>query len=103
METNAPKIEWKRRWNKTFGSYPINDEYRAEYMFFDHDFGYGSCFRCFRIILRADEDIDEVGFDDEAIEIGWGLPNEYEAKLVCENELKDLLERSKTATNILQL
>ena len=102
METNAPKIEWRYDGNFAFGSYPINDDYRAEYMFYDHDFGYGPYFRCFRIILRADEDINEVGFDD-AIDIGEGQTTEDEAKLVCENELKDLLERSKTATNILQL
>ena len=102
MEANAPKIEWECSWNKSFGSYPINDEYRAVYMFFNHDFGYGACFRCFRIILRTDEDINEVGLDD-AMDIGFGQTTEDEAKLVCENELKDLLERSKTATNILQL
>lgn len=41
METNAPKIEWRYDGNFAFGSYPINDDYRAEYMFYDHDFGYG--------------------------------------------------------------
>jgi len=102
METNAPKIEWERSWNKLFGSYPINDEYRAEYMVLNHDFGYGPYFRCFRIILRADEDINKVGFDD-AIDIGEGQTTEDEAKLVCENDLKELLEKSKTATDILQL
>lgn len=44
METNASKIEWERSWNKLFGSYPINDEYRAEYMVLNHDFGYGPSF-----------------------------------------------------------
>lgn len=102
METNAPKIEWERRWNKLFGSYPINEEYRAEYMVLNHDFGYGAYFRCFRIILKADEDIDKVGFD-EAREIGEGMHTEEEARLFCEKDLKELLEECKTATNILQL
>ena len=43
-------------------------------------------------------DINEVGFDD-AIDIGEGRTTEDEAKLVCENDLKDWLE----ATNIMQL
>ena len=102
METNAPKIEWRYDGNFAFGSYPINDDYRAEYMFYDHDFGYGPCFRCLRTIIKSDEDIDKIGFD-ESLEIGTYIPNEYEAQLVCENDLKELLEKSKTATNILQL
>lgn len=102
MGTNMPKIEWERSWNKLFGSYPINDEYRAEYMVLNHDFGYGPYFRCFRFILRDDEDINEVGFD-ESLEIGTYLPNEYEATIACENDLKELIEKSKTATNIMQL
>lgn len=102
METNAPKIEWKYDGNFAFGSHQINDEYRAEYMFFDNDFGYGPCFRCLRIIIKSYEDIDKIGFD-ESLEIGTYIPNEYEAQLVCENDLKVLLEKSKTATNIMQL
>lgn len=102
METNTPKIEWKYDGNFAFGSYPINDEYRAEYMFYDHDFGYGPCYRCFRIIIKSDEDIDKIWFD-ESLEIGTYIPNECEAELACETDLKDLLEKSKTATNITQL
>jgi hypothetical protein len=102
METNTPKIEWKYDGIFAFGSYPINDEYRAEYMFYDHDFGYGPCYRCFRIIIKSDEDIDKIWFD-ESLEIGTYIPNEDESQLVCENDLKELLEKSKTATDILQL
>lgn len=102
METNTPKIEWKYDGNFAFGSYPINDKYRAEYMFFDNDFGYGPCFRCLRTIIKSDEDINKIDFD-ESLEIGTYIPNEDEAQLVCENDLKELLEKSKTATNILQL
>nr|DAU32921.1 MAG TPA: hypothetical protein [Bacteriophage sp.] len=102
METNAPKIEWRYDGNFAFGSYPINDDYRAEYMFYDHDFGYGPCFRCFRTIIKSDEDINKIDFD-ESLEIGTYLPSGFEAESTCENDLKDLLERSKTATNILQL
>lgn len=71
-------------------------------MFFDNDFGYGPCFRCFRIIIKSDEDIDKIGFD-ESLEIETYIPNEDEAQLVCGNDLKELIEKSKTATNIMQL
>ena len=71
-------------------------------MFYDHDFGYGPCYRCFRIIIKSDEDIDKIGFD-ESLEIGTYITHEDEAQLVCEHDLKELLEKSKTATNILQL
>lgn len=102
METNVPKMEWEHRWNKAYGSCPINDEYHVEYMFLNHDFGYGAYFRCFRIILKADEDIDKVGFD-EAREIGEGMHTEEEARYFCEKDLIELLEECKTATNILHL
>nr|DAS42156.1 MAG TPA: Activation induced deaminase [Caudoviricetes sp.] len=63
---------------------------------------HGPCFRCFRTIIKSDEDIDKIGFD-ESLEIGTYIPNEDEAQLVCENDLKELIEKSKTATNIMQL
>nr|DAN30247.1 MAG TPA: nucleotidase 5'-nucleotidase [Caudoviricetes sp.] len=94
IEAEAPKLEWTR--NEEFhcenaiGYAKISDSSQIVYLCFNHDFGYGPCWRCFRGELPLEVDPRGVWENDlgEELTENFGLE---EAIPFCEEDFKKLL------------
>ena len=95
-EAEAPKLEWKT--NEDFpqdnavGYAKMSDSTQMVYFCFDHDFGYGAYWRCFRGELPLEVD-PRVVWEDEINEtLREGFALKEEAISYCDEDFKKFLQ-----------
>lgn len=94
-EAEAPKLEWTTNEdfprNNAVGYAKISESTQMVYFCFDHDFGYGAYWRCFRGELPLEVD-PRVIWEDEINEtLREGFALKEEAISYCDEDFKELL------------
>ena len=94
-EDEAPKLEWTRNedfpQDNTIGYAKISHDTQMVYFCFNHDFGYGAYWRCFRDELPLEVDPREVYPDDLVDALGEGFSKKEQAIMECEKDFKERL------------
>ena len=95
-EAEAPKLEWTKSeefpQDNAIGYAKISDNTQMVYFCYNHDFGYGAFWRCFRVARPLEEDPRYVWDDDlnEAFMEGFSLKEE--AMTTCVADFKKFLQ-----------
>lgn len=98
-ETEATKLEWTR--NEEFpqenaiGYAKISRYTQMVYFCYDHDFGYGPYWRCFRGELPLEVDPSGVYPDDLGVTLGEGFSLKEKAIEDCEADFKKFLQEQR--------
>ena len=95
-EIGTPKLEWTEnedfpQWNAV-GYAKISESTQMVYFCYNHNFGYGAYWRCFRGELPLE--VDPMGFYPEELEValGEGFSLKEEAISECEADFKKFLQ-----------
>nr|DAE31358.1 MAG TPA: nucleotidase 5'-nucleotidase [virus sp. ctDJ83] len=98
-ESEAPKLEWTK--NEDFpqdnavGYAQISESTQMVYFCFNHDFGYGPCWRCFRGELPLEVDPRGVWENDLGEELTENFGLEEEAISFCEEDFKKFMKERR--------
>ena len=98
-EIGTPKLEWTEnedfpQWNAV-GYAKISESTQMVYFCYNHNFGYGAYWRCFRGELPLE--VDPMGFYPEELEValGEGFSLKEEAISECEADFKEFLQEQR--------
>lgn len=95
-EVEAPKLEWTKnerlQLQHVIGHAKISESSQMVYFCYDHDFGYGAYWRCFRDELPLDVDPRVVWEDETNETFREGFSKKEQAIMECEEDFKKFLQ-----------